>query len=234
MLSRAALALAAAVTALLVPVGPAAHAVTCPPQAAPSSSALPVGLVATEVRFTRVTRSTTYGGDAVVEGQVVTSDGALPDAEVHLWQRPHGGRWSYHGSSTTDPETGVFSFCGVLPERTTDYRVEYHGDVVHAASRTDHTVKVARRLDDTMRRTGATTFAHEGEVAPAYAGVVLLQHRAGRGPWTTTGRQRAEGSRWSFRVDVAGLRGRHAWRAVVPAGDGFVRSSGGAWRITLR
>ena len=229
---RAVLAVLVAASALLVPTLPA-HGTSCVPAGSETSTPLPAGLTATELHWTRVTQRTTYGNDAVIQGQVVTSDGALGDADVHLWSRPGGGDWTYQGTTTSNADSGVFAFGCVLPTVTTDYRVEYHGDVLHAATEATRTVRLARFVDDAMRRRGGTRFAHTGTVSPDYTGPVLLQHRRGEAAWVTVARRTTRDSAWRFTVDVAGLRGRHSWRALVPPGDGFTRSLGTTWKIRL-
>jgi hypothetical protein len=201
---------------------------------APAS--VPVLAAPTEIHWTRATRTVTYGADAVLEGQVVTEDGALGDARVDLYARPHGAAsWSRVGSATSHAETGVFSFGCVTPERTTAYRVEYAGDGLHAASRATRTVRVARAFVEDMTQTAPTAFRLDGAVSPQYAGPVLLEHRAGDGRWTVVDRSRADRrSHFGFAIDVSRLRGAHEYRAVVPADDAFTRSTGGRWRITIR
>lgn len=232
------LALAAAAATLVLPVSPSAARTCAPEPPAPpaTTTSVPVLAAATQIRWTRVTRTLTYGADAVVEGQVVTEGGALGDARVELYARPRGAAsWSRVGSATTDAETGVFSFGCVMPPRTTAYRVEYAGDGLHAASRSTRTVRVARAFVEDMRRSGAAAFRLDGALSPEYAGPVLLAHRVGDGRWTVIGRDRADRrSHYGFTIDVSRVRGVHEYRAVVPAGDGFARSTGGGWRITVR
>jgi len=224
------------VAALVVLPAPPAAARTCapvPPEAGAGAS-VPVLATPTRIHWTRVTRTLTYGADAVIEGQVVTEDGALTGARVDLYARPSGAAsWTRIAAATSDDETGVYSFGCVVPERTTAYRVEYAGDALHAASEATRTVEVARAVLDDLDRSGAARFRLVGGVSPRYAGPVLLQHRAGDGRWAVVGRDRADRrGRFSFDIDAARLTGAHDYRAVVPAGDGYVRSTGTTWRIT--
>lgn len=236
--TRLALGSLVVVTAALLaaPATPAA-ARTCaplPPDPAPATG-VPVLAAPTEIHWTRVTRTLTYGADAVIEGQVVTEDGALGDARVDLYARPSGAAsWSRVAVAASDSETGVYSFGCVLPERTTAYRVQYAGDALHAASSSTRTVHVARSVTDELSRSGSAAFRLDGAVSPRYRGPVVLQHRAEGGRWAVVGRDRAERSRFGFTIDVSRRRGAHEYRAVVPAGDGFTRSTGTRWRITVR
>lgn len=217
---------------VVVPAPPAAARTCAPPPEPVAAASVPVLATPTEIRWTRVTRTLTYGADAVIEGQVVTEDGALSGARVDLWSRPGGaGSWSRIAAATSDDESGVYSFGCVVPERTTAYRVEYAGDALHAASTATRTVEVARAVTDELDRTGPATFRLVGSVSPRYAGPVLLQHRAGDGRWTVVGRDR--GARFDFAIDATRLSGAHEYRAVVPADGDYVRGTGTRWRITV-
>lgn len=219
-------------TVVLVLPGQPALATSCATNPRVVTPAAPVGLVETEVRWTRVTKRTTYGEDVVLEGQVVSDGRALGDEQVELWAQPAGSQWQRESSTTSDPKTGVFSFGCVVADTNTRYRVVYPGSGLYAASEATRRVRVARDLTEEVRQTGPTTFVHRGTVNPRHRGQVLLQHRAGDGPWRVTAR--STGSRWSFRIDVARLRGEHAYRVMVPGDPRYVASRGGTWRVTVR
>lgn len=232
---RVALAALAASSVVLLPAAPADARSCAPvrPEPAPSVT-LPAGTTETAINWTRVSRVTTYGDDAVLEGQVVTEDGALGGADVELWARPAGADWRRVSVATSDEKTGVFEFGCVMPDRTTAYRVEYHGDLMTAPSSASRTVKVVRDLVEALRRTDAARFVHEGSINPEYRGPVLLQHRVGDGRWRVAASETAQRSRWSFPIDVSGLRGEHSYRVVVPGDASYARSVGNTWRITVR
>lgn len=110
--------------ALVSPVGSALSTTHSVPVV--ESGELVIGVVGTEVHWTRRTTWLTYGARALLEGQVVTFDGALPDAEVTLYGRPVGGDWRPLATTRTDPDTGLFVF-RPRPSRKTARRAEYGG-----------------------------------------------------------------------------------------------------------
>lgn len=227
---------ASLLVALLVLPAPQAAARTCAPPPGPgTATSVPVLAAPTQIRWTRVTRWLTYGAEAIIEGQVVSEEGARGGARVDLYARPSGaGSWTHIAAATSDDESGVFSFGCVVPERTTAYRVEYAGDGLHAPSSATRTIDVARAVLDHLDPAGAARFRLTGTVSPRYAGLVLLQHRAGNGRWTVVDRDRADRrARFDFDIDVTRLSGAHDYRAVVPADDGYLRSPGTRWRITV-
>jgi hypothetical protein len=119
--------------------------------------ALPPGsleLQDTRIHWTRWPTSVTYGDLATLQGQVVVDDGALADATVDLLARPPGSqRWQRIATTTTDQDTGVFTFGCLQPNKTTEYRAVYHGTIYYAGSQATRHVPVARRVPD--RRAGA-------------------------------------------------------------------------------
>lgn len=228
---RLLLATVTVVASVALPAPPAV-ATTCVPQ----SSTPPVGPEAlptqesTQVRWTRISRTVRYGDLVSLQGQVVTGDGALGDAEVHLFQRPVGGSWSQVASTTSDHETGVFFFGCLTPAHTTSYRVVYAGELLYAGSEATHQVGVARQVPDRMRESTPTRLVYAGAVSPDYRGPVVLQRRSGR-HWNRVDVDRTDDrSTWRFvlRTPRSG-----SYRAVVPADRRFVLStSDHVWRIT--
>lgn len=197
------------------------------------------GAIATDIRWTRWSRLVVYGGRTTLQGQVVTDDGAVPDAEVDLYARRAGAsRWRQVGTTVSSASTGVFAFGDHAPSATSDYRVVFAGDLLYAAAEATRRVPVARRVRDTMRRIDANHYRLRGSVAPAYRGrVVLLQRKTcARCAWSTQARGHTSStSRWRFRV--AGPTNRRTWyfRAVVPADSRFVRSYGDhVWTLRRR
>lgn len=233
----ASLVLAVAAVTPALPASPAA-ARSCPPPPPPAAAppSAPVLAAPTQIHWTRVSRLLVHGSDAVLEGQVVTEEGALGGVRVDLYARPAGATdWTRVSGTTSDDDTGVFSFGCVMPGRTTTYRVEYAGDALHAPSRDDRTVQVARSLDEDIRRTGPATFVLDGTVSPRYRGPVLLRHRPEGGGWTVVARRTADPrSQYAFTVDVSRLRGLHEYQVVVPADGAYARSTGTRWRISVR
>jgi hypothetical protein len=243
---RLLLAVAMVATSAVLHLAPTAHARACvsgpPPAEAGTPRALapevPVVTQETRIHWTRVTKRLPYGESATLEGQVVTDSGAVGGAAVDLYARPAGAdRWELVDSTSSDPETGVFGFGCLAPERTTVYRVVHEGTALHARSLAERRVAVSRRMPDTMRQVGATRFVLEGRVAPRYRGEVQLQRRGCDGcGWRDVARVGTrDGSAWRFLVDTASLRGELAYRATIPADRRFARSVGDhVWRITAR
>ena len=157
-----ALALATALLGLVpVGIGSPTGASTCVPQnpsdfgATPVATTLPLVTTQTRIHWTRVTRRLTLGDQGTLQGQVVTADGAVGGAGVHLYVRRQAG-WEHVASTTSDSETGVFAFSCLSPHRTTDYRVVHRGDPLHGPSMAERSIGVARRVPSDVRRSGPT------------------------------------------------------------------------------
>ncbi|HEX6247190.1 MAG TPA: hypothetical protein VFZ64_04915 [Nocardioidaceae bacterium] len=190
----------------------------------------------TWIHWTRWSTRVVHGDPAVLEGQVVTEDGALARATVDLLERRAGtSGWSEVASATADPETGVFSFDCLRPTVTTEYQVVYGGTLLHGPSRAARTVGVARRVPDTMRKVAADRFVLAGSVQPRYVGqpVVLQRKSCADCRWRAVRtRETTNRSRWRFAIDSSSFTRRQWFRAVVPADKGYVRSYGDhVWRI---
>lgn len=226
------------------PVGVASVCASPPPSASPlpvdaTPGDLGLALEETRIHWTRWTRKVRYGEVASLAGQVVTDDGAVPSAEVELFARDAGSRsWTRVWSTTSDRDTGVFTFDCLRPDPTTDYRVVHEGTLLHGASEGVRRVRVARRVPDAMRQVAADRFRLTGSVSPEHAAApVHLQSRGCRScAWrrvdtdTTSSR-----SRWGFSIRVGDAVGTRWFRALVPASDGYVASPGDhVWRITAR
>ena len=236
--------LAALAAGLVVPLGglaaSPADAGTCAtptPTSTPTTpvlESLPLVGEPTSIHWTQVSKRLRFGDHGELTGQVVTAEGAVPGATVHLYERV-AGAWEQLDTTTSDQEKGVFSFC-VTPERSARYLVVHEGSPFYAPSQSQRTIGVARRMPDAIRQTGARTFVLSGTVSPRYAGRVTLERQLCETcAWqavraVTTG----AGSAWSFDIDVTGLRGTTAWRATIPADAAYLRStSDRTWRITL-
>jgi hypothetical protein len=203
------------------------------------STGVSLGLTRTEIRWVRWHTRVVYGDSAVLEGQVVTQDGALPDATVDLFARQAGASdWVQVDSATSDPDTGVFSFDCLKPSMTTDYRAVYQGTLLYAGSTGERRIDVARRVPDSMTQMASERFRFAGSVAPRYADrPVLLQRKTClRCGWkTVAGTRTTTRSAWRFTVDVSSFTGDRWFRAVVPADSSFVRSySARSWRLRHR
>lgn len=199
---------------------------------------IPVVTQETSIRWTRATRSVTYGQGGLLEGQVVTGDGAVPNADVDLYARPHGARkWTFVSSTRSDEGSGVFTFDCLQPATSTRYRVVHEANGLHGRSAAERRIAVRRHLLDELRQVGPTAFVLRGRVSPRYDGRVHLQRRDCAGcSWTTVQRTRsASGTAWRFSLDASGRRDEVWFRAMVPPGDGFARSYGDhVWSIRSR
>lgn len=224
----------------LVPVSPGARVLTQPPiDAVPADFGVVPGLVDTQIHWTRWNRYVVYGGRTVLEGQVVTDDGALPGAAVDLYARRAGsGRWHPVGTTTSSSDTAVFRFDEHEPSRTTDYRVVFEGDVMYARTEDTKGVPVRRRVPDRMRRVDATHYTFRGSVEPRYRErrVRLQRKTCRRCAWDTLATRRTtRRSRWRFRVSAPDKRGTWYYRAVVPRDRHFARSySEHVWAVRRR
>ena len=204
----------------------------------PEAPDVTVGVVETEVRWTRWSTRLVHGQPATLAGQVVTEAGAVADTTVELYARTAGaGGWTHLGAASSDPDTGVFAFnCLPAPETTT-FRVVYEGTPVYRPSEAGRTVPVARRVPDGVSRRAAGGFWFSGSVRPGYAGGrVLLQRRTcGSCSWSVVTRTDADArSRWRFVLsEPRSASSSWSYRAVVPADDRFVTGvSDHVWRIT--
>lgn len=231
------------------PLQPEASAAACASPGGSASSRSPLALVGgsipalgladTEVRWVRWHTRVLYGEPAMLEGQVVTSDGAVPDARVDLLAKEAGSaEWTRVGSATSDPDTGVFAFDCLRPVASTDYRAVFHGTLWYGPSQGDRRIAVARRVPDTMRLVAPARFRFHGAVEPRYAGrpVLLQRQSCPRCRWDTVGRTlSSDRSGWRFGIDVSSFTGDRWFRAVVPADGSYARSfSAHTWRLSHR
>lgn len=197
------------------------------------------GLEETRIHWTRWHRRVVYGDTATLAGQVVTDDGAVADASVELFARRIGHRtWKSLGSTTSDPNSGVFEFLCLRPNPTTDYRVVYQGTVYYADSASQRRIRVARAVPDRMRKVAPNRFRYTGGVRPRYVrDSVRLQAKDCRQcRWRSIDRDTTNRhSQWAFRISTNSFTGRRWFRAVVPASGGYVRGrSTHVWRISSR
>ena len=199
-------------------------------------SGVPQGVVETRIRWVRWNKKVLYGDGAVLDGQVVTDDGAIPDATVNLYAKDATSpEWTRIQSATTDPETGIFSFVCLEPAVTTRYRAVYEGALYFQESRGEKRVGVVRRVPDSMKQVTGERFRFRGAVRPAYAHrrVLLQQKACDSCRWRTVERTSTTAhSRWGFTIDTSTFAGRRYVRAVVPGDASFVRSaSRRTWRM---
>lgn len=232
---------AAALTGDPEPVGEASACLAGPPprvEGEPTATApeVPALTTATRIHWTRATRWLAYGEGGVLEGQVVTEDGAVRGAAVDLYERPAGAPdWTLSASTRSDEESGVFVFECLRPERTTGYRVVHESSGLYGRSADQRRMAVRRLVPAEMRRVGDSSFLMHGRVSPRYDGRVELQRRSCRRcSWSTVDSAATRrGTRWRLAVDAPARRGRTWFRAMVPAGDGYARSHSPVWRISV-
>lgn len=246
MLRLMAVAVAVA-TSLLVPLSAPATARTCAPPPAtiapsplePVAAATSPVTTETSVHWTRVSKRVTHGDTALLEGQVVTEDGAITGADVDLFARSSGEQdWILVASTTSDDDTGVFAFGCLLPTRTTTYRAVYSGTLTFAASEGTRQVDVTRWMPDSMRQVSHSRFVYAGSVEPRFDGSVTLQRRnCASCAWRIVAVDVTDArSGWHFTINTSRLRaGEYSYRAMIPADERFGRSlSDRAWRIRVR
>lgn len=202
------------------------------------TTGVPTAVEETRIHWTRWNDRVSYGDSAVLEGQVVTEQGAVSEATVDLFAREAGVTgWTPVASASTDPQTGVFSFGCLRPAATTEYRADYAGVLLYyRGSESVKEVQVARLVPDTVTQVSTTRFRFDGAVRPRYSDrSVLLQRKSCSScSWQTVARRKTTtGSRWSFTIDVSTFTGQRWYRAVVPADERFVRSySDRVWRFS--
>lgn len=201
-----------------------------------AGSALPgAGLLTSQINWTGTTASLTYGAAAILRGQVVIADGALPGAAVALYARPAGSSsWTYLGTRTSSTSTGIFRFETHRPARNTDYRAVYRGEFLFAASSASTRVNVRRVLTSTMSDNSDDTFTMSGSVAPKYAGkLIRLQRKTCAScSWSTiTSSVTSSTSGWRFRVSGPSSVGTWSYRTYVPGDSTFLTSYSDTWLI---
>lgn len=209
---------------------------TLTPVTTAATSSSPVA-ADTRIRLTKWSTRVLHGQTASLHGQVVTDDGAITEASVELYAREAGApQWVALGAAESDPDTGVFEFDCLQPTVNTTYRVAYEGSLTHQPSRTERTVRVLRRVPDSLAQVAAERFLLRGAVRPGYAErqVLLQQKDCRQCRWQTVRREQSNtGSRWSFTIEVSGYSGSRWFRAAVPADQFYDRSYGDhIWRIT--
>lgn len=194
-----------------------------------------ISVVPTDVAWTRHTSWLTYGYRTLLEGQVVTVDGAVPNAAVKLYARPVGqSGWSYVASRRTSSNLGIFRFDTHKPVRKTEYRVSYVPEWAYSASRAYVTVDVKRKITSTVTRAGDGTFTMTGTIAPKSAGkTVRLQRKTCGSCSYSTIKSITASSTSTYRFRFAGPATRGTWyfRAYTPSDSGFLTSYSGYWTI---
>ncbi|MPZ00368.1 MAG: hypothetical protein GEU97_20780 [Actinophytocola sp.] len=221
-------------TTLYAPVSPTGSALlTTRPVPLVGSGEVSVGAVGTEVYFTRRTSWLVFGHRALLEGQVATVDGALPDAPVRLLAQPHGRSWRPIATTRTSTDSGVFRFRH-KPWRTTRYRVEYAGEWAYTASETEAVVKVRRKITSDLKRNADGTFAMRGHLAPKSPGkTVRLQRKTCRScSWSVIKSTSASrDSTFRFRFSGPSRQGTWFFRAITPRDPAYLKSFGDVWAL---
>lgn len=194
-----------------------------------------IGVAPTDVRWTRHTAWLTYGARSLLEGQVVTVDGALPNAAVRLYARPVGQRdWSYVAARRTSTNTGIFRFDTHKPVRNTDYRVDYAAEWAYQPSSESATVKVRRKISSSLARNSDGTFTMSGWLAPKSPGkTVRLQRKTCSScSWSSIKSTTASSSStWRFRFSGPTKRGTWYFRSYTPSDSRFLAGYSGTWSI---
>lgn len=221
-------------TTIYAPVSPTGAALlTARPVPLVGSGEISVGVVDTDVRWTRRTNWLVFGHRALLEGQVVTVDGALPDAPVRLHAKPYGKAWRPIATTRTSTDAGVFRFTH-KPWRKTRYRVEYAGEWAYAASEAKATVKVRREITSELKRNADGTFTMRGALAPKSPGkTVRLQRKTCRScSWSVIkSTSAARDSTFRFRLSGPSRRGTWYFRAITPRDPAYLRSFGDVWAL---
>jgi lipoprotein-anchoring transpeptidase ErfK/SrfK len=173
-----------------------------------AAAAIPVQLTATVSPATVV-----YPAMPSITGSVADYGGPLEGVEVFLLERPAGADDYAPAASGTTGSGGSYSLTpAVAPSVSTDYRVAFAADGVHAAAEAD--VRLAVRPSVTFRAAaslwlgGAVTL--RGSVSPARPGAQVVIDRRVDGVWQPL---------LSATLD-AGSRYRLAW---TPAEFGYYR-----------
>lgn len=243
MLLRLSTVVAAVAAVVLVPPSAPAMAQTCapPPPIGASSTPQPAApLVSreTSIHWTRASTRVIYGETALLEGQVVSEEGALTGTDVDLFARSGDDQeWTFVDSTTSDADTGIFTFGCLFPEGTTTYRAVYGGTLQYAGSEGTREIVVTRWVPDSLRQVSASRFVFAGSVEPRYDGRVTLQRRDCRScAWKGVAVDETDArSGWRFTINVSQLRnGAYRYRAAIPADARFGRSlSDRVWRIRV-
>ncbi len=221
-------------TAFYAPVSPTGSALlTTRPVPLVGSGEVSVGVVQSDVRWTRRTSWLVFGHRALLEGQVVTMDGALPDAPVQLFAKPYGRSWRPIATTRTSTESGVFQFTH-KPWRKTRYRVEYAGEWAYTASEAEATVNVRREITSDLKRNADSTFTMRGALAPKSPGkTVRLQRKTCQScSWSVIKSTSASrDSTFRFRFSGPSRRGTWYFRAITPRDPAYLKSFGDVWAL---
>lgn len=221
-------------TTLYTPVSPTGSALlTTRPVPLVGTGEVSVGVIDTDVRWTRRTSWLVFGRRALLEGQVVTVDGALPDAPVRLHAKPYGKAWRPVATTRTSTDEGVFRFTH-RPWRKTRYQVEYAGEWAYTPSETKATVNVRRDITSDLKRNNDGSFTMRGALAPKSPGkTVRLQRKTCRScSWSTIDATTASRySTWRFRLSGPTRQGTWFFRAVTPRDPAFLKSFGDTWAL---
>lgn len=194
-----------------------------------------VGVMGTEVYWTRRSTALTYGTAATLEGQIVTVDGALPGAEVALYARPAGyTNWTRLTTARTRSDNGVFRYTSHKPSRNTDYRAVYGGDTIYAGTESKVRVNVRRNITSSLKQVSGSSFTMSGVVSPKTVGkTIRLQRKTCPSCSWSTIKSSTTSSTSTYRFGVTGPSRPGTWyfRAYTPSDSYFLTSYTDTWLI---
>jgi hypothetical protein len=175
-----------------------------------------------------------FGTATEIEATVESSGQSVFDGTVQLQARTAGSdTWK-----VVEAPDAAYGFWSIKPTENTAYRVVYSGYTATDSFETSYSpVTSETQVVDVMRnlhtKGNSRTLVIHGKVSPSYAKRKITLQRA----TCATCRFRnvavirtTRNSTWSVKLPAA--RKKAYYRAIIPAGDGFVRSiSGSYWTI---
>lgn len=191
--------------------------------------------IATKTVWTRKHSWITYGGTAILEGQVQTDNGSLPEVTVKLYGKNAGASsYSYLGSDVTDSTNALFRFDRKTPKNTY-YQVRFYGTTTHDRSSATALVKVRRAISSYMKDAPSNKFSFYGWVRPNHSGKTVLLHRktCSSCSWQRATYTRANSdSAYRFTITGPTSPGRtYYYRAVTAADTSYATGYSDIWRV---
>jgi hypothetical protein len=183
-------------------------------------------------------RDLVYGGRSVISGTLTRAFDAAPiaDAPLTVSTRTYGtdGPFTLRGTVRTGPD-GAYSFMQI-PAIGYDYQIGYAGDARRAGATATTTIRVARRVTDTLDRSSASagTPVHlTAATRPALVdGKTYLQVWCGDHPCTLGPHNTDARGIVVYTVPAPARGTAKRYRVLVPGVGGYIDGYGGWVTIT--
>lgn len=190
----------------------------------PGSWTFTIGLATTSMTLGTPTPSTvTFGGTTTLTGTLSSGGAALNGQPVVLQSKALNATTWVPGPEVSTSTDGSYTFTGVSPSATVDYRASFAGDAGYQAQASAPqrvSVRAVVTLDPLVAAVSrGKSVTYSGTLAPIHSGarITITVSRAGQRTSTASGTVAANGS-WSVTAKAPGQQG--IWTVVASwAGD---------------